>query len=339
MSLLPLPQRPPPVEDELFSSWLARLALANHCPLTEFCGYLGLKRRRPPERRRDLDGVDLARLGTVVRLTVPEIEAMIIEESRSGLPETISRAAFQVCPDCHGALPGIHLRHWRNAWALECEYCGMRLRDAHGQACGQGDTRDLPARLWARAARGAEVLHRAHRAPSAREVRRIQIAIGFTQTIEPSCHSGALTSSDQRARFTLLAAIGEAIEHPLLKAAVRLREDEPAVRRLWNDLRYHRRWIARVLRVRDKLNRRLPPRPRSRPASTERSNHAFRDVSPRYPRPAERYLRAAHQAIEALGPQAPERELLKAAAGYLDRARANSVSQQSSLSGLRASLE
>lgn len=47
--LKPLPRRPPPARDELLSSWIARLARANHCSGEELCGYIGLRQGRVPE--------------------------------------------------------------------------------------------------------------------------------------------------------------------------------------------------------------------------------------------------------------------------------------------------
>ncbi|MEO1189713.1 MAG: TniQ family protein [Pseudomonadota bacterium] len=42
--LKPLPRRPPSLRDELLSSWIGRLARANHCSVDELCSYLGLAR-------------------------------------------------------------------------------------------------------------------------------------------------------------------------------------------------------------------------------------------------------------------------------------------------------
>lgn len=45
----PLPCRPSPFEDELLSSWVTRLARANHCSFEELSGYLGLEQGKVPE--------------------------------------------------------------------------------------------------------------------------------------------------------------------------------------------------------------------------------------------------------------------------------------------------
>ena len=53
----PLPFRPLPVHDELLSSWIRRLARANHCSVEELCGYLGVGEGRVPEYAGDLCAV------------------------------------------------------------------------------------------------------------------------------------------------------------------------------------------------------------------------------------------------------------------------------------------
>ncbi|PHS19454.1 MAG: hypothetical protein COA78_00780 [Blastopirellula sp.] len=56
VSPVSLPRRPPPLTDELLSSWMLRLALANHCAVDELCRYLGLQRGRAPETVAELEG-------------------------------------------------------------------------------------------------------------------------------------------------------------------------------------------------------------------------------------------------------------------------------------------
>ena len=52
--LKPLPRRPPQVRDELPSSWIKRLAQANHCSIEDLGGYLGLGQRRVQDSKNDL---------------------------------------------------------------------------------------------------------------------------------------------------------------------------------------------------------------------------------------------------------------------------------------------
>lgn len=166
MILKPLPRRPPPLRDELLSSWIKRLAQANHCSVEDLCGYLGLGQDRVPERTKDLRQVNWARLCSAVLLTRDEIEAMTLPDT-SHLPvQCVSSDDFQVCESCRDQTPGLVLRHWRFAWSLTCENCRLSLvawRSSDG----------LSDRLRVRAARGAAVLKTAVQANDLRRMRRV----------------------------------------------------------------------------------------------------------------------------------------------------------------------
>ena len=75
-----MPRCPPPLADELLSSWLKRLARANYCTEDELCRYLGLRSGRAPETLADLAGVDVAGLCSILRLVRDDLVAMLIVE-------------------------------------------------------------------------------------------------------------------------------------------------------------------------------------------------------------------------------------------------------------------
>ena len=124
MNVKPLPFRPPPARDELLSSWIGRLAKANHCSVEELCGYLGLGQGRVPERINDPGEMDWARLCSAVQRTRNEIAAMTLPDTVHHAVRYVSRHDFQYCPGCTEQTPGLALRHWRFAWSMTCETRG-----------------------------------------------------------------------------------------------------------------------------------------------------------------------------------------------------------------------
>lgn len=80
MNSKPLPCRRPPIEDELLSSWITRLAHANHCSVEEFCGYIGLEQGRVPESVAELENANLAYLSFLVQLSATDVAAMTLPD-------------------------------------------------------------------------------------------------------------------------------------------------------------------------------------------------------------------------------------------------------------------
>lgn len=196
----PLPRRPPPVRDELLSSWIRRLAGANHCSVEELCGYLGLRQGRVPEHAVDLGNVNWARFCAAVQRTPDEIVAMSLAGRMHHSVQYVSRHDFQSCPLCVEKTSDLVLRHWRFAWSLTCETCGRTLEAKH-PADGISD------RLRSRAARGAEALRAAVGINDTRLLRRVDLAVHLLSTLGlASCPP--LTSGCQAQRLTALAAVG-----------------------------------------------------------------------------------------------------------------------------------
>ncbi|MBQ0749443.1 MAG: TniQ family protein, partial [Roseovarius sp.] len=151
MTIKPLPRRPPPVRDELLSSWIRRRARANHCSVENLCGYLGLGQGRVPELMNDLGQVNWVRFCSAVQRTRNEIEAMALPDTTPLPVQCVSRDDFQVCESCKDQTPGLILRHWRYGWSLTCGNCDRPLLARH-------PSDGLSDRLHVRAARGATVL-------------------------------------------------------------------------------------------------------------------------------------------------------------------------------------
>ncbi|WP_431197663.1 TniQ family protein [Shimia thalassica] len=152
----PLPCRPPPIEDELLSSWITRLAQANHCSVQEFCGYLDFEQGRVPETVSELVNGNLDHLSFLVQLPTSEVTAMTLPDGIRFEVQYVSQHDFQKCAVCTLQTPGLVLRHWRFVWATACQRCGQAL-----VALCPADDEIVPEKLICRANRGAEILRSA----------------------------------------------------------------------------------------------------------------------------------------------------------------------------------
>ena len=308
--LLPLPRCPPPLADELLSSWLKRLARANYCTEDELCRYLGLRSGRAPETLADLAGVDVAGLCSILRLVRDDLVAMLIVEHHNFPIRCVAQEDFQHCPHCITQTPGATLRHWRYAWSVTCENCGSELTPSK---TGNGQVKLIPTKLKVRAARGAEFLKSTFANRSARDARRVNFAVQIAGSLNPNVSTATLTAYCQMQRFNLLAAIGMSASQPVLKAAFVLRNDAPTIENLRRAFPYQRRLLKIVIKLSDDLNRKIPRR--------EKSEHLTakpRDAATTY-LVSKHSLTAARQAIEEPGPNAPRHKLLSYAATILEK--------------------
>jgi len=294
--LKPLPRRPPPVPDELLSSWVRRLARANHCSVEDLCGYLGLGQGRVPERMNDLGQVNWARLCSAVQQSRDEIEAMTLPDM-SHLPvQCLSRDDFQICESCAKQIPGLVLRHWRFAWWLTCENCGRRLVASH-------PSDGLSDRLRLRAALGAAVLKTAVQTNDLRRMRRISRTFDVLKTVGLK-YPASLTSWCQLQRSEALAAVHVCATRPLLGAAIIMCGNDRAFWELRRAFPQHRRLIEKVRKQSQDLERRFPRSQKAEPAPKQETKTADRPVA------SEGALQAARQAISELGPDADRQALL-----------------------------
>ena len=250
MSVRPLPFRPPPARDELLSSWIGRLAKANHCSVEELCGDLGLERGRVPESVSDLGVVNWGRLCGAVQRSPDEIAAMCLPDALSPSVRIVSRYDFQYCPGCLAKSPDLVLRHWRLAWLMTCETCGQALAAKH-------PAKDVSGRLRARALRGAEALETAVATNNLARLRRISLTLHLIAVMEIG-NLGALTSGNERERLLALAAVNVGMTYPLLGTGIILRGNDRGIRELRRVFPQHRRVIDRIQGLSRALDRRLP---------------------------------------------------------------------------------
>ncbi|MDO8982359.1 TniQ family protein [Cypionkella sp.] len=292
----PLPFRPPPARDELLSSWIGRLARANHCSAEELCGYLGLGQGRVLERINNLGQVDWARLCSAVQRTQHEIAAMTLPDTVHHAVRYLSRHDFQHCPGCAEQTPGLALRHWRFAWSLTCETCGQSLAAKYPAGA-------VSDRLLARAARGAQVLETAVANNDLRRLRRMDLTLHVVSMLDV-CRSASVISANERERLIALTAVDVGMTRPLLGAAIILRGNERAVRGLRRAFPQHGRVFERIRALTHYLDQRLPGRWETEHPTGQKTNGTSR------PSASESALQAARQAISELGSEADRQALL-----------------------------
>lgn len=296
MTVRPLPFRPPPARDELLSSWVGRLAKANHCSAEELCGYLGLGQGRVQEYASDLREANWARLCGAVQRTPDEIAAMTLPDTTHHDVRYVSRHDFQYCPGCLEQTPDIVLRHWRFAWSITCEACGRSLAAKHPAEA-------VSDRLLARGARGARALRTAVASNDHRRLRRMDLTLHLMTVLEIG-NLGSLTSGSERERLMALAAASVGTTRPLLGCAIILRGNDRAVRELRRAFPQHRRVIERIRGLSRDLDRRLPGRSEAR-HPLRQETHGMS-----HPSASESALKAARQAISELGSDANRQALL-----------------------------
>jgi hypothetical protein len=308
----PLPRRPAPYQDELLSSWIARLADGNYCSVPELCRYLGLDQERPPETHSELAGVDRDRFCAMLRLLPAELDRMLLRRRAEFPIESISWSDFQNCPTCARKQPGKSLRHWRFAWSMQCEVCGSELAPSRGNPEGLAQ---LPNRLCRRAQEGAARLRIVYQQGNVHSRRRIGLTLQVAGVIAPELRHGALFSQNRIDRFKILAAINLGMTRPLLAAALTLKSDRVGETKLRIAFPHKRKLVDRLARLSESL-----PRQRSLEGggfkNQSRTNCASTAHAPR-----QEYLQAARKAIDQLGKNAERSDLLNCAAKFLENAR------------------
>lgn len=315
----PLPRRPVPLRDELLSSWIARLADANHCSAPELCGYLGLAGERPPETLEELAGVDIERLCSITCLARSDLNRMLLKR-RAGFPvECIFWTNFQNCPTCTRESPEVSSRHWRYAWSLVCEICGSELFPLRPDPKGADQ---LPARLRTRAVEGAGRMKKAYRDGNGHAGRRMDLTMQVVGVLEHGLRHGSIFSQNQHDRYSMLAALNVGMTRPLLAVAVALRNDPAAETSLRMAFSHRRKLLDRLASLADDL-------PSLRTGNGETGADWSRNQRrPTTATPQPEYLAAANQAINQLGATADRGELLRRAESILQSDRQQPVDIQ-----------
>ncbi len=216
MKRRPLPITVTPVPDELLSGWLSRLAASNHCEVADLLVHIGIDAKYAAALDDGIDMLDADRISVAARI----YPAFVLSMTFAAMPEAEMRLTaqvpFQACPNC--ADGGLELRHWRRAWAFDCQICGARLlpKADRQQAAAVSE------KLVDRARRGARVLERVAMSGRAHELRRAMRAVTFAMGLNALRGDPffALQSPRPNIRLFCLAAIVSAQSRPLVKAAL-----------------------------------------------------------------------------------------------------------------------
>ena len=97
---------------------------------------------------------------------------------------------FQHCLQC--SREGLSLRHWRRAWAFDCQVCGTRLV----QTLGKSVSEQISGKLIYRARRGAAMLDCAARSRSPKQLRRAMRAVTFAMSLKGLPRGTVVRSSE-----------------------------------------------------------------------------------------------------------------------------------------------
>lgn len=216
MKRRPMPITVTPVPDELLSGWLSRLAASNHCDVADLLVHIGIDARYTAALDLGIDILDADRISVAARIDPAFVPSMTFAAMPEAEMRLTAQVPFQACPNC--ADGGLELRHWRRAWAFDCQICGARLLPKADRQKGAA----VSEKLVDRARNGAQVLERGAMSGSARELRRAMRAVTFAMGM--SALGGdpffALQSPRLHIRFFCFAAIVSAQSRPLVKAAL-----------------------------------------------------------------------------------------------------------------------
>lgn len=216
MTPRPLPKTVAPLPDELLSGWLSRLAAANYCDHAELLAHIEIDTTHGTALDFSIDAAAAEKIASTARVDPDVVRSLTFPAMTPREALLTAQIPFQHCPQC--AREGLSLRHWRRAWAFDCQVCGTRLLQTLGKTGGE----QISRKLKYRARRGAEILEHAARSRGPRQLRRAMRAVTFAMSLK-GCHGKplfALHSHKPEVRLFCLAAIDAAQSRPLIKAAI-----------------------------------------------------------------------------------------------------------------------
>lgn len=216
MKCRPLPISVTPVPDELLSGWLSRLAASNHCEVADLLNHIGIGGKHAAALDHDINMLAADRISVAARIDPAFVLSMTFAAMQEAEMRLTAQVPFQTCPNC--ADGGLELRHWRRAWAFDCQMCGDRLLPKADKQKGAV----VSEKLVNRARNGARVLERVAMSGSARELRRAMRAVTFAMGLNALRGDPffALQSPRSNIRLFCLAAVVSAQSRPLVKAAL-----------------------------------------------------------------------------------------------------------------------
>ena len=212
----PLPKTVAPLPDELLSGWLSRLAAANYCDDAELLAHIEIDTTHGTSLDFHIDAAAAVKIASAARVDPDVVRSLTFPAMTPREASLTAQMPFQHCLQCSG--DGLSLRHWRRAWAFDCQVCGSRLVQTLGKA---GDEQ-VSEKLIYRARRGAGMLECAVRSRGPKQLRRAMRAVAFAISLKAFRGDPlyALQGHRLEGRLFGLAAIDAAQSRPLVKAAI-----------------------------------------------------------------------------------------------------------------------
>lgn len=212
----PLPKTVAPLPDELLSGWLSRLAAANYCDDAELLAHIKIDTAHGTALDFSVDAATAERIANAARVDPDVVRSLTFPAMTPREASLTAQMPFQHCPQC--SREGLSLRHWRRAWAFDCQICGTTLV----QTLGKPGEEQISGKLIYRARRGAGMLECAARSRGPKQLRRAMRAVTFATSLKTfrGDPSFALQNPRPEVRLFCLAAIAAAQSRPLIKAAI-----------------------------------------------------------------------------------------------------------------------
>ncbi len=204
-----------PVEGELLSGWLARLANFNHCDLVDLLAHVGIDGRYVDVLDFGIEASAALRIAVVARTDVELVHSLTISAATPLEAALTAQFPFQTCPDC--SLHGLALKHWRRAWVFDCLMCGSQLIPTMPRP----EMVKPSTKILRRARIGAQLLEGAMKDNNARKIHRAIRGVAFAVAVERFRRSplAAVQDFNPEIRIACLVAICAVQKKPLLKAA------------------------------------------------------------------------------------------------------------------------
>ncbi|MCZ0964268.1 TniQ family protein [Paracoccus benzoatiresistens] len=211
-----LPKTVAPLPDELLAGWLSRLAASDHCEVPDLLAHLQIEARHVATMDLEVEARAAERIFMAGRIDPACVQSMTFAAMPEATMRLTAQVPFQACPA--RTARDLALKHWRRAWAFDCQVCGARLLPTFAKQDGEAASK----RLVDRARHGAGVLKRAANSSSASQLHRAMRAVTFAMGLkalrgDPAC---ALQSSMPEVRLFCLVAVGGRQLRPLAKAAL-----------------------------------------------------------------------------------------------------------------------
>ena len=139
---------------------------------------IGIAVRHPASLDFEVGAIAAERIAIAARLDPEIVRSLVFPAMSQAEALLTAQVPFQSCPEC--SCGGLSLRHWRRAWAFDCQMCGTRLLSIFAKPDGGL----VPEKLLRRARRGTGLLELAIKSNSTTRLRRAMRAVTFAMALK-----------------------------------------------------------------------------------------------------------------------------------------------------------